>query len=79
MNTTEEKAIRLVEGGRVVITWRHGLIAATGTVDGETDTYQVAYSPEGRVCTCTAAAHHKVCSHGIALELAVLWEAECVS
>jgi hypothetical protein len=77
MRHLDEKAIRLVESEKVVITWRHGTEAATGTVDGETDTYQVAYSPEGRVCTCVAATHHRVCSHVVALELAVLWEAEC--
>lgn len=76
MTEVEAKAIRLVEEGRVVITWRYGTEAATGIVDGDTATYRTAYSPEGKVCSCPAAAHHRVCSHVIALELAVAWEAE---
>ncbi len=70
MTPIDAKAIRMVESGRVTITWT-GDGAAAGTVDGNTDTYQVQFSPAGRVCTCEAGRHHRVCSHAIALELAV--------
>ncbi len=70
MSPIEEKAIRMVEDGKVTITWT-GDGAAAGTVDGHTDTYQVSFSPAGRICTCEAGRHHRVCSHAIALELAV--------
>lgn len=72
MRSYEEKAVRLVLEGRVTVTWiNDDYSAASGTVDGETDTYRVSFSPAGRVCTCQAARHHKDCSHGVALELEV--------
>lgn len=75
MKTIEEKAMRLVLEGRVSVVWASDDGAAgQGIVDGDTSTYQVSYSPEGRVCTCPAGANHRNCSHGIALELAVLDE-----
>ena len=70
MQSLDEKAIRMVENGKVTVTWT-GDDAAAGVVDGETGTYQTQYSPAGRVCTCEAGQHHQVCSHAIALELAV--------
>ena len=76
--TKAEKAIKLVAESRVHVGWVskeiNGTelpIAAMGTVDGDTDTYRVAYSPLGRVCTCLAGRGHRDCSHGLALELAV--------
>ena len=68
----EVKAIRPVVEGRVHVRWveRRGL-AADGTVDGDTDTYGVSFSPGGRICTCPAGAHHRPCSHSLALELKV--------
>ncbi len=77
MKHIDEKAIRMVEDGRVTVTWKwYGetighVEAAAGTVDGDTDTYQVQFSPAGRICTCEAGQHHRVCSHAIALALAV--------
>ncbi len=73
MRTIEEKAVRLVVDGRVVVRWcNDDATAAMGTVDGDTDTYQVSFSPAGRVCTCPAGAHHRPCSHTVALQLAVV-------
>jgi hypothetical protein len=72
MKPLDEKAIRMVENGRVTVTWT-GDEAGAGTVDGDTDTYQVQFSPAGYVCTCEAGRHHRVCSHAIALELAVAY------
>ena len=73
LNPRDQKAIRLVKDGRVHVRWTetHG-IAAAGSVDGDTDTYSVSFSPAGRICTCPAGSNHRSCSHGIALELAVL-------
>lgn len=73
MKPVDAKALRLVLDDRVSITWSSEG-AATGLVDGFTDTYQVSYSPAGRVCTCPAGVHHRKCSHVTALELAVLAE-----
>ncbi len=70
MKHIDEKAIRMFEAGKVTVTWT-GDEAAAGVVDGETGTYQVQFSPAGRVCTCEAGSHHQVCSHAIALEYAV--------
>lgn len=73
MKHTDEKALRLVLDDRVNITWNtEG--AATGLVDGYTDTYQVSYSPEAELCTCPAGVHHRRCSHVTALRLAVVAE-----
>jgi hypothetical protein len=72
MNHVEDKAVRLVAEERVTVTWvSPDRIAATGLVDGDTSTYRVAYSPEGRVCTCPAGVNYRACSHVLALELAV--------
>ncbi len=76
MKHIDEKAIRMVEDGKVTITWKwydepFKVGAAAGVVDGETGTYQVSFSPAGRICTCEAGRHHQVCSHAIALEYAV--------
>jgi hypothetical protein len=69
----EEKAVRLIAEGRVHVQWTESQrIAAAGVVDGETDTYQVSFSPAGRVCTCEAGQHHRTCSHALALELVVM-------
>lgn len=74
MRPRDEKAIRLVLDGRVTITWRNDE-AASGIVDGDTDTYRVSYSPAGRICTCPAG-QYRDCSHSLALELAVMKEAD---
>lgn len=72
MRAHEEKAIRLVMEGRV-----HARYVAedgqsgSGTVDGDTDTYQVSFDPSGRICTCPAGSNHRTCSHAVALELEV--------
>lgn len=72
MKHTEEKAIRLVIENRVSVTWvNDARDAAQGVIDGDTDTYHASYSPVGKVCSCPAGANHRVCSHAIALELAV--------
>ncbi len=74
MKPYEEKAIRLVEAGRVKILWQNpDGTAAHGVVDGDTDTYQSSFSPEGYVCTCPAGGAHKHCSHSLAVELMVAW------
>jgi len=74
MKPYEEKAIRLVEAGRVHVRWESpDGVAAQGLVDGDTDTYLCSFSPEGYVCTCPAGAAHRHCSHSLALELAVAW------
>jgi hypothetical protein len=72
LSEVETKAIRLVTENRVHVAWveRRGR-AAHGTVDGDTDTYSVSFSPAGRICTCPAGSNHQSCSHGIALELKV--------
>lgn len=68
----DQKAVRIVTERRVTVLWASpDGVAAQGTVDGDTDTYSVSYSPEGRVCTCPAGRNHRDCSHGIALELEV--------
>lgn len=77
MKLVEEKAVKLVLERKVTITWQSG-DAAQGTVDGHHGTYQVSYSPAGRICTCPAGANHRVCSHGLALELAVQAQRERV-
>lgn len=70
MKPIESKAIRIVLEGRAHIQWHNDdYTAASGLVDGDTDTYQVSFSPEGRICTCPAGANHRDCSHGIALTL----------
>jgi hypothetical protein len=72
LTVLEEKALRLVSEGRVHVTWIESRgVAATGKVDGDNDTYSVAFSPAGGICTCPAGAHHRRCSHAIALELRV--------
>lgn len=82
MKPTERKAISLVVEGKVQITWRSETLrdgvpeAAQGIVEGKHGTYQVSYSPAGRVCGCLAALNGRDCSHGIALELLVLREAD---
>lgn len=82
MKPTDQKSIRLVLDGKVTITWRSETLrdgvpeAAHGTVEGEHNTYEVSYSPSGRVCGCLAALNRKTCSHSTALELAVLREAD---
>lgn len=70
MKPIEQKAIRLVMEERVTLLHiaEDGAYGA-GTVDGDLDTYQVSFSPAGRICTCPAGANHRPCSHGIALEL----------
>ena len=75
MKSIEEKAMRMVLDGRVSVVWQSAEgEAAQGFVDGDTSTYRVSFSPEGRICTCPAGANHRNCSHGIALELAALQE-----
>jgi len=65
--------VRLVMDRKVTLRWvSEDRQAAQGVVDGDTGTYHVSYSPEGRICTCPAGANHRQCSHGIALELEVL-------
>ena len=77
LNVREQKALRLVAEHRVHVQWVSAelveglVIAAAGVVDGDTDTYLVSYSPAGKICTCPAAASHRTCSHGMALEVAV--------
>lgn len=78
MKAIEEKAIRLIMEGRVTVTWS-GDGAGQGLVDGDTDTYQVSYSPAGKVCTCPAGFNHRACSHAIALELEVERRKEGIS
>lgn len=75
MRDIEAKAMRLVMDRRVHIQWR-GDDAASGIVDGDTDTYQVSYSPANYVCTCPAGQHYRKCSHSLALELAMAAERE---
>lgn len=66
----EAKALRLVTDGRVHVRWVESQgMAAVGMVDGDHDSYQVAFSPEGGVCTCPAGVNHRRCSHILALEL----------
>lgn len=70
LSQIEQKAIRLVMERRVYL--RHiadDRQSASGTVDGDTDTYQASFDPSGRICTCPAGANHRRCSHGLALEL----------
>lgn len=79
LSAVEEKAVTLVLEGRVTITWRTGSwltgdLAGSGVVDGTTATYQASFSPAGRICTCPAGQNHRVCSHALALELAVTAE-----
>lgn len=76
MKHIEEKAVRLCLENRVTVTWHDGITAGAGIVDGETDTYQVQFSPGGRVCTCRAGQNHRQCSHSLALELQVQREVE---
>lgn len=77
MKYIDAKAIRLCLEERVTVTWTNDDgTAASGIVDGETDTYRASFDPSGRSCTCEAARHHQICSHSIALELQVLREAE---
>lgn len=82
LKPTDQKAIRLVLDGKVSVTWRSESLrdgvpeAAHGKVEGDHNTYEVSYSPAGRVCGCLAAMNGRDCSHGLALELAVLREAD---
>lgn len=77
MRHVDAKAVKLVTDSCVTVTWSNG-DAASGIVDGYTDTYQVSYSPAGRICTCPAGINHRTCSHSIALELEVLRQSEGV-
>lgn len=72
MRAVETKAVRLVLDKRVEITWQsEDGQAANGTVEGDTGTYQAAFSPAGYICTCPAGTHHRPCSHALAVELEV--------
>lgn len=77
MRQIEEKALKLVLEHRVSVLWV-GQDAASGIVDGFHETYRCSYSPADKVCTCPAGQNHRVCSHVIALELAVLAQKERV-
>ena len=70
MKTTEAKAIRLVVDDAVSVEWWND-DAGAGKVKGDTATYDVSFSPAGRICNCPAGSNGRNCSHGIALELAV--------
>lgn len=71
MRPLEDKALRLTLKGKVTVDWStRG--AASGLVEGDHGTYQVAFNPERKVCTCTAGVNHRPCSHVLALELAAL-------
>lgn len=81
MRPTERKAVDLVVAGKVSVTWKSETLrdgvpeAAQGFVEGKHGTYPVSYSPAGRICGCLASMNGRDCSHGIALELSILWEA----
>ena len=80
--TKAEKAVKLVEEGRVHVGWcsketngEETPIAADGLVDGYNDTYRVSFSPFGQICTCPAGRTHRTCSHSLALQLQVAADA----
>jgi len=80
MRHIDQKAIKLVLERRVTVRWQSddGL-AASGKVDGDTDTYTASFNPEDKTCTCPAGANHRLCSHVRALELEVQRQVEGVA